>query len=125
MPTNPPAPGCRLQIVVGVTGHGDVRLQDVPVLAQATGAVFSDLGRVYPSTPPLLLTPLGQAADSIAAEVAAGHSIPYRVPLPMPLDAYRTDFAVEALARFDDSRTRTGLSGSNSRHRVTRAPCWR
>jgi hypothetical protein len=92
----------RLPIVVGVTGHRDVGPRDVPILAEAIGAVFSELQRAYPSTPLLLLTPLAQGADCIAAEVAQRRAIPYRVPLPMPLEAYRTDFSGESLARFDD-----------------------
>jgi hypothetical protein len=93
----------RLPFVVGITGHRDVRPQDEAILAQAIDAIFARLQRTYPSTPLLLLTPLAEGADWIAAGVAQRRGVPYRVPLPMPLAAYREDFAApECLARFDE-----------------------
>ena len=93
----------RLPIVVAVTGHRHLRPGDEPVLAQAVDDIFAELQRAYPSTPLLLLTPLAQGADQLAAEVAQRRSIPYRVPIPMPLPCYREDFtAPEHLARFEE-----------------------
>jgi hypothetical protein len=93
----------RLPIVIGVTGHRDVRPENEPVLAEALDAIFTRLETGYPSTPLLLLTPLAEGADQLAAEVARRRSIPYRVPLPMPLADYRQDFpAGPRLARFDE-----------------------
>jgi hypothetical protein len=93
----------RLPIVVAVTGHRDLRPDDEPILANAVDAIFAELQQKYPSTPLLLLTPLAEGADQLAAEVAARRSIPYRVPIPMPLEKYREDFAApERLARFDE-----------------------
>ena len=93
----------RLPIVIGVTGHRDLRPQDEPVLAKAIDGIFAELQQKYPSTPLLLLTPLAEGADQLAAEVARRRSIPYRVPIPMPLKHYREDFAApERLARFEE-----------------------
>jgi hypothetical protein len=93
----------RLPIVVGITGHRDLRPQDEPALATAVDEIFARLQAAYPSTPLLLLTPLAEGADWLAADVARRRSIPYRVPLPMPLANYREDFdTAEGLARFDE-----------------------
>ena len=93
----------RLPIVIGVTGHRDLRPQDESALAAALEAIFADLKAAYPSTPLLLLTPLAEGADQLAARVARRLAIPYRVPLPMPLENYREDFAGSArLAAFDE-----------------------
>jgi hypothetical protein len=93
----------RLPIVVGITGHRHLRPQDEAALAAAIDEIFARLQSAYPSTPLLLLTPLAEGADWLAADVARQRSIPYRVPLPMPLANYREDFAgPERLARFDE-----------------------
>ena len=93
----------RLPIVIGVTGHRDVPPEHEAALAAALDALFGQLQNEYPSTPLLLLTPLAEGADQLAARVARRRSIPYRVPLPMPLDSYRNDFpAGERRARFEE-----------------------
>ena len=93
----------RLPIVIGVTGHRDVRPEHEAALAAALDNIFGQLQTEYPSTPLLLLTPLAEGADQLAAEVARRRSIPYRVPLPMPLDSYRDDFPAGARrARFEE-----------------------
>jgi hypothetical protein len=93
----------RLPIVIGITGHRDVRPENEPALAEALDAIFTRLETEYPATPLLVLTPLAEGADQLAAEVARRRSIPYRVPLPLPLEDYRHDFpAGPRLARFDE-----------------------
>lgn len=91
----------RLPIVIGVTGHRDVRPSDEPALATALEKIFARLQADYPYTPLLLLTPLAEGADRLAAEVALRLAIPYRVPLPMPLGNYREDFAGASRTRFE------------------------
>jgi hypothetical protein len=92
----------RLPIVFGVTGHRDVRAEDEPVLRAAIEAIFARFEAAYPSTPLLLLTPLAEGADQLAAEVAVRRGIPFRVPIPMPLPQYRDDFTgADRLAKFD------------------------
>jgi hypothetical protein len=89
----PHVSGRRLSIVVGITGHRHLRPQDEAALAAAVDEILARLQSAYPSTPLLLLTPLAEGADWLAADVARRRSIPYRVPLPMPLANYREDFA--------------------------------
>jgi hypothetical protein len=93
----------RLPIVIAITGHRDLRPEDEPVLANAIDTIFVGLQAQYPFTPLLLLSPLAQGADQLAATVAQRRSIPYRVPIPMPLERYREDFRTpESWARFNE-----------------------
>jgi hypothetical protein len=93
----------RLPIVIAVTGHRDPHPHDNGILTKAIDSIFSELQERYPATPLLLLTSLAEGADQLAAEAARRRSIPYRVPIPMPLEVYRRDFtSVEDLVRFDE-----------------------
>ena len=93
----------RLPIVVGVTGHRDLRPDDTVALERAVDAIFGRLADAYRTTPLLLLTPLAEGADRLVARVAHRRAIPFRVPMPMPLQTYREDFRTrESLAAFDE-----------------------
>jgi hypothetical protein len=90
-----------LPIIVGVTGHRDIREADVPALEAAVAGLFAELRAGYPTTPLMVLSPLAEGADQLVARVAAREGIRYRVPLPMPADEYRRDFSGTALREFD------------------------
>jgi hypothetical protein len=91
----------RLPIIVGVTGHRDVRPEDTEALRAAIGAIFEGLLQDYPSTQLLALTPLAVGADRLFADEALARGIPFRVPLPLPLDEYVKDFNETELAEFE------------------------
>ena len=96
----PPPRG--LPIVIGVTGHRDLCVEDEAALIQAVENVFDGFLCAYPSTPLAVLTPLAEGADRLVARVALRRGIPYYVALPMAADAYRNDFTTGAsLASFD------------------------
>ena len=86
----------RLPIIVGCTGHRDLRAEDVPQLEQAFRNVLVKLQTDYPVTPLIVLTALAEGADRIAARVARAERIPYYVALPLPQSLYEDDFATEA-----------------------------
>jgi len=90
-----------LPIIVGVTGHRDLRPEDIPALESAVRGVFERFLTSYPTTPLVLLTPLAVGADRLAARVAIAMGIHFRVPLPMPEAEYRRDFSPEENAEFD------------------------
>jgi hypothetical protein len=90
-----------LPIIVGVTGHRDLRPEDGVALEEAVGRIFDRLRSAYPTTPLLALTPLAEGADRLLARVAIARSIPYLVPTPLPLAQYRDDFAAPAKEEFD------------------------
>jgi hypothetical protein len=94
------ASALKLPIVVGVTGHRDIRPEDEATLTAAVRGIFERLRARYPRTPLLLLTPLAAGADRLVARVAVAEGIPYRVPMPLPENEYRKDFGPAEDAEF-------------------------
>ena len=86
----------RLPLVIGVTGHRDLRDQDVPELERQVAAVIAGLRRDYlddePTTPIIVLSALAEGADRLVARVALANGARLIAPLPMPPDEYRRDF---------------------------------
>src|SRR5262245_29106348 len=86
----------RLPLVIGVTGHRDLRDADVPRLEQEVAAVIAGLRRDYlhgdKETPIVVLSALAEGADRLVARVALKHGAQLIAPLPMPIDEYRRDF---------------------------------
>jgi hypothetical protein len=86
----------RLPLVIGVTGHRDLRDQDVPELEAATAAIIARLRRDYlgndGETPLVVLSALAEGADRLVARVALAHGARLVAPMPMPVDEYRRDF---------------------------------
>jgi hypothetical protein len=92
-----------LPIVVGVTGHRDLREEDVPQLRARVIATFDELLAQYPHTPLLVLSPLAAGADRLVARAAMDHvpPIPVIAPLPFENPEYERDFKEpEDLAEF-------------------------
>jgi len=81
-------------LVIGVTGHRDIREEDREQLKNSVRGVFTGLRAQYPSTPLVLLSPLAEGADRLVAEVALLPEIGARLiaPLPMRKDLYEADF---------------------------------
>lgn len=90
-----------LPIVIGMSGHRDLRPQDMEPLRQRVREVLSDLIARCPHTPFTLLTGLAEGADQLCAEVALSLGVSLAVALPRPLESFREDFAGEPLAAFD------------------------
>jgi hypothetical protein len=101
-PTLPPREKCGpLPLVLGVTGHRDLRAEDVPQLEATIGRVFQELHAKFPHTPLLLLSGLAEGADRLAAHVALECGARLVAPLPMPRAEYEKDFATaESRAEF-------------------------
>ncbi|HTS49166.1 MAG TPA: hypothetical protein VMH05_14545 [Bryobacteraceae bacterium] len=94
---NLPAPQtARLQapLVIGVTGHRDLRPDDLPQLERKVKHIFERLRERYGSTPLLVLSPLAEGADRLVARVGLLDDFGARlvVPLPMPAALYEEDF---------------------------------
>ncbi len=94
---NLPAPQiARLQapLVIGVTGHRDLRPDDLPHLERKVKHIFERLRERYGSTPLLVLSPLAEGADRLVARVGLLDEVGARlvVPLPMPAALYEDDF---------------------------------
>jgi hypothetical protein len=86
----------RLPLVIGVTGHRDLRDDDLPKLEQEVAAIVATLRRDYlgnsPETPVIILSSLAEGADRLVARVALAHGAQLVAPMPMPVDEYRRDF---------------------------------
>ncbi len=88
-----------IPIVVGVTGHRDLRERDIPYLRERVRGELQGLAAEYPSSPLVMLSSLAAGADLLCAEVAADMGVALKCPLPMPEEEYSRDFAAADLAR--------------------------
>jgi hypothetical protein len=89
-------------LVIGVTGHRNLRHEEVPRLKSQIRDFFLDLKQRYPDLPLCLLSSLAAGSDQLAAEVAFELGIRVIAPLPMPPELYRDDFPeMESRAIFD------------------------
>lgn len=79
-------------IAIGVTGHRDLRPDDLPGLESIVRALLVDIRRRYPSTPFLVLSPLAEGADRLVARIALEFGARLLVPLPLPREEYEKDF---------------------------------
>jgi hypothetical protein len=89
-------------LVIGVTGHRDIRDEDREQLENKVHDVFAKLHCKYRYTPLFLLSPLAEGADQLVARVALRIGARLIVPLPMPKQLYEADFAdPNSLAEFN------------------------
>ena len=86
------APG-PLPLIVGVTGHRDLRPEDLHALEGLVRRVIEEVKDAHPHTPLLLLSPLAEGSDRLVARVALELGVRLVVPLPLPLELYEQDFA--------------------------------
>ena len=86
----------RLPLVIGVTGHRDLREQDVPGWRRRSPASSRGLRRDYlkddGETPIIVLSALAEGADRLVARVALAQGARLIAPLPLPVEEYRRDF---------------------------------
>ena len=82
----------RIHLTLGITGHIDIPQEDIDKLKEKIKEIFNELKGKYPHTPLLLLTPLAEGADRIAAKAAIEEGIDYVVVLPFPEEEYVKDF---------------------------------
>ena len=85
----------RVPLVVGVTGHRDIRADHREALERRVRGILLNLRKDYPATPLILLSPLAEGADRLAARAALDGRVGARliVPLPMPQAMYEEDFS--------------------------------
>jgi hypothetical protein len=92
-----------LPIVVGVTGHRDLRRTDIIRLEELVRGVFVELRQRYPHSPLLMLSPLAEGSDRLVARVARKFGAHLFAPLPLPRDLYESDFdRPESRVEFDE-----------------------
>ena len=92
----------RLPLVIGVTGHRDLKPDEIPEIQARVRNLFVDLQERYPDRKLRLLSPLAEGADRLVAHVAVELGLEFSVVLPMPLSVYQTEFSSpEAVTEFD------------------------
>ncbi|MDA8083100.1 MAG: hypothetical protein M0024_05535 [Nitrospiraceae bacterium] len=98
-----------IPIVIGVTGHRDLRDGDREQLAEKVRQIFVEIHKQCPHSPIVLLSPLAEGADRLAAKVALesplqtapDFRVQFIVPLPMAAEEYEKDFQTpESRAEF-------------------------
>jgi hypothetical protein len=90
-----------LPIIIGVTGHRDLRPEDVPQLEAKVREIFEELIKKYPHTPIQLLSMLAEGADRLVAQIALESGAKLVVPLPMARAEFEQDFKTpESKAEF-------------------------
>lgn len=90
-----------LPLIIAVTGHRDLRAEDVSTLEGLVRTIVAGVAARYPHSPLVVLSPLAEGADRLVARVAVSLGARLIVPLPLPRALYEEDFENEAsLAEF-------------------------
>ena len=87
-------------IVVGVTGHRDIRTEDRERLGRAVEKQLLALREKCPHSRIVMLNSLAAGADQLCAEAARKLSIPLIAVLPMAREEYEKVFSGEQLLHF-------------------------
>jgi hypothetical protein len=95
-------PAFAVPLVVAVTGHRDLLPAELPEIRRRVRALILGLRDAYPDRAIMMLSPLAEGADRLAAEEALDIGIPLVVVLPMPREHYLQDFPTPgSCAEFD------------------------
>ncbi len=90
-----------IPIVIGVTGHRDIREEDVPDLKQAVKRELEKFQAQYPDSPFIMLSSLAEGGELLCADISAELNIPLLAALPMQYREYVKDFTLPARERLD------------------------
>ncbi|MCL5880894.1 MAG: hypothetical protein M1478_08805, partial [Deltaproteobacteria bacterium] len=82
----------KIPLVLGVTGHRDVREDDKVIIQKELEIFFSTLRKDYPNTPLYLISALAEGADRIAARSALDNGLSLISHIPMKVEDYKKDF---------------------------------
>ena len=84
--------GKSIPVIVGVTGHRQIRPQDVPALSESVSAELKRLRALCPSSPLFMLSSLAEGADLLCADAAEA--------LPEPPEDFAREFGASDAERF-------------------------
>lgn len=91
----------KIPIIIGVTGHRDLRDQDVQRLKDIVESELGKLINKYPNSDFVMLNSLATGGDTLCGEVAINLGIKLVCPLPMEVSLYQNDFKDEDLIKFN------------------------
>ena len=83
----------RTELIVGVTSHRDLDPAQLPHLRTQVRDAFALLRAHYPDLALVVVSALAEGGDRLVAEVALDAGARLVVPLPLPVELYREDFA--------------------------------
>ena len=103
-----------IPLVLGITGHRDIALEDEDQLKNKIKEIFTYLNNKYNNTPFVLMTPLSDGADRIVAKAAIefnqklldegkDRKIDFKIILPFEEELYFSTFGVKGLSAQNDS----------------------
>ncbi|MBQ6391311.1 MAG: hypothetical protein IJH88_06785 [Eggerthellaceae bacterium] len=90
-----------IPVVIGVTGHRNLREADLPQLKAVVREELEKLQRSCPHSRFVMLNSLAAGADTICAQEALSLGMELVCPLPMEIDEYRKTFAGPDLEVFE------------------------
>ena len=88
-------------IVIGVTGHRDLREQDLGQIRALVRTELQKLSAACPHSELIMLNSIASGGDSLCAQEALDLGMRLVCPLPLELDEYRDDFSDEELETFE------------------------
>jgi hypothetical protein len=94
--------GYQFPLVIAVTGHRDLRADEIPEIRDRVRDLFLHIQARYSHRKLRLLSPLAEGADRLVANVALELGMELNVVMPMPRAIYQADFSsAESIAEFD------------------------
>jgi hypothetical protein len=84
--------------VVGVSGHRDLRSDDLPRLRAAVTAILTQLAEHLPDSELRIMAGMATGADLLVAQTAVELGFKVDALLPMPLEHYAADFDPDSFA---------------------------
>jgi hypothetical protein len=91
-------------LIVGVTGHRNLRDCDTGALRAQVREFFQDLRSRYPDLPISVLSSLAEGSDQLVTDVALEMGLRVVAPLPLPPSLFRDDFSTCATLRHLDEQ---------------------
>ena len=86
-------------LVIGVTGHRNLVASEIPLLEQRVHDLLVALGRDFPRTQLIVMSPLADGGGRLVARAALALGLPLMTPLPLPKALYLMDFETEESRR--------------------------
>ncbi len=83
----------KIPVIVGVTGHRDLREQDIAKLKESVRCELESLRKGCPHSRIVVMTSLAAGADQLCAEVALEMGLEIITVLPMETGEYEKDFS--------------------------------
>jgi hypothetical protein len=114
------------QVVIAVTGHRDIPVEDIPRLKAAVFAELRIVGKAHLNSPLLMLSGLAEGADRLVASCALDMGWSVGAVLPLQQSDYEADFADEASrAEFRELLSRSAWVRVAAPESTIRPTCYR